>query len=278
MFKEAIRQFLYIPLVNLLIFLIWLLPNHSAGLAIIIITILIRFILLAPSRKAIQSQQRVKDLQPKIDAIRREFADNKQKQSVEIMSLYKRENVSMFGSCLPTLIQFPVLIALYYAFQNGLDPARQALLYDFVPHPEFIKTTFFGLELTKPDKTYILPVMAGLLQYLQTRMMMPKATKDSQKDPNFLLQKNMTLMFPIMTVVISRGFAAALPLYWVVSSAFSLVQQWLIMKKRKNTPVKTTAVETGYNPSLQSNNHQQIKIPETKEIKSGIEVVVRRKK
>lgn len=273
MFKEAIRQILYIPLVNLLILLIAIMPGHNAGLAIILLTIIIKLILLIPSRKAIQSQQRLKELQPQIDKIKRDFPNDRQKQSMEMMALYKRENVNMFGSCLPSLIQLPILLALYYAFRNGLDPARQKLLYDFIPHPDFIDKTFFGIDLTVPDHTYILPILAGIIQFIQTKMMMPKVTKENASDPNVAMQRNMVFMFPVLTVMISRSFAAALPLYWIISSLFSVVQQWLIVRKRPQTKSATVETHRGVSLSTQA----EINISESKEIKSGIELTVRRK-
>lgn len=287
MFKEAIRQFLYIPLVNLLIFLIWLIPGHSAGVAIIILTILIRLILVIPSRKATQSQLRMREIQPKVDEIRKLYPNDKQKQSLEMMDLYKRENVNMFGSCLPTLIQLPVLLALYYAFQNGLDPSRASLLYNFVPHSSVIDKTFFGIDLTKPDHTYILPVLAGAIQFIQTKMLTPKMTKDNKTDPSVAMQRNMVYIFPVMTVMISRSFAAALPLYWAVSSVFSVVQQYAIMKRSKQAQIGKSAVETQVlasqleernQKSTQDNSLNNIKpIQEGTQTKKGVELTVRKK-
>jgi len=277
--KEIIRQVLYIPLVNLLIFLIWLIPGHSAGAAIIILTVLIRFILIIPSRKATQSQLKMREIQPKVDEIRRLYPDDRQKQSLEMMELYKRENVNMFGSCLPMLIQLPVLLALYYAFSNGLDPSRVSLVYDFVPRAAVIDKTFFGIDLTKPDHTYILPILAGVIQFIQTKMMTPKRTKDNKTDPSVAMQQNMVYMFPILTIMISRSFAAALPLYWAVSSIFSTVQQYAIMKRsqqaHKNQPA---AVETRHGVSQIEERSDNIRpIKEGTQTKHGVELTVRRK-
>ena len=284
--KEIIRQVLYIPLVNLLIFLIWLIPGHSAGAAIIILTVLIRFILIIPSRKATQSQLKMREIQPKVDEIRRLYPDDRQKQSLEMMELYKRENVNMFGSCLPMLIQLPVLLGLYYAFSNGLDPSRVSLVYDFVPRAAVIDKTFFGIDLTKPDHTYILPILAGVIQFIQTKMMTPKRTKDNKTDPSVAMQQNMVYMFPILTIMISRSFAAALPLYWAVSSIFSTVQQYAIMKRsqqaHKNQPA---AVETRHGVSQTEDRREKREailgnirqIKEGSQTKHGIELTVRRK-
>ena len=277
--KEIIRQVLYIPLVNLLIFLIWLIPGHSAGAAIIILTVLIRFILIIPSRKATQSQLKMREIQPKVDEIRRLYPDDRQKQSLEMMELYKRENVNMFGSCLPMLIQLPVLLGLYYAFSNGLDPSRVSLVYDFVPRAAVIDKTFFGIDLTKPDHTYILPILAGVIQFIQTKTMTPKRTKDNKTDPSVAMQQNMVYMFPILTIMISRSFAAALPLYWAVSSIFSTVQQYAIMKRsqqaHKNQPA---AVETRHGVSQIEERSDNIRpIKEGTQTKHGVELTVRRK-
>lgn len=286
MFKEVVRQVLYIPIINLMIFLIWLLPNHNAGLAIIILTIIIRIILLIPSHKAIISQQKMRDIQPKVDEIKKLYPNNRQQQSIAQMELYKKEKINMFGSCLPTLIQLPVLIALYYAFKNGLDPSRHSLIYSFAPYPDFIDKTFFGIDLTLPDKTYILPILAGIFQFIQTKMMLPKFDKNNKPDASTAMQQNMTYMFPVMTVLISRNFAAALPLYWAISSIFSTIQQYLIVKKSKNNQTSSVLSSVETNSGLSKPTHEKpmtgdrlnIKpIQELSESKHGVEITIRKK-
>lgn len=251
-----------------------------------------------PSKKAIEGQKKLKEIQPEVDQIRQQYPNDRQKQSIEMMELYKKKNVSMFSSCLPTLIQLPVLIALYYAFSNGLDPSRQSLIYSFVPYPETINRYLFGIDLTNPDKTYILPIIAGAIQFIQTKMMTPKVTKSQKADPSVAMQQNMVYMFPILTVMISRSFAAALPLYWIVSSAFQTIQQYYLMKDQKkpieaNRSLRSDQLVAGgqseTDKKKESRNHpsttlgagkiaqgdNQIK-PST-EKKKGIELTVRRK-
>src|SRR3972149_8720304 len=145
--KYLLKLILYQPLYNALIFLVWLIPGHNVGLAIIILTVIIRLILLPSSMKATRQQKRMRDLQPEIQAIQARYKDDKAKQSQEIMAFYRENKINPLGSCLPLLIQLPILIILYYVFIHGLSTERFDLLYDFTPRPEVINTGFLGLNL-----------------------------------------------------------------------------------------------------------------------------------
>ena len=114
---DIIKTIIYYPLYNLLIFLAWLVPGHSLGWAIILMTLIIRVILLPPSIKAARAQVRLQMLQPEMNRIKKEIKDQ-QAQGKALMALYKKEGVSPFGSCLPMLIQLPIIFVLYRVFFN----------------------------------------------------------------------------------------------------------------------------------------------------------------
>lgn len=224
---------LYQPLLNMLVFLVWLIPNHSVGIAIILLTIIIRFILLIPSAKAVQAQKQIQELQPEIDRLKEKYKTDNQAQSKAIMDLYQRNKINPLGSCLPLLIQLPILIVLYYVFRYGLSPEHVNLIYSFVPRPDTINNAFLGINLSNPS--IYLAVAAGIFQFIQSKQMMPKQTVEKTDDKSAAFQKmfsgQMTFIMPIMTIIISMSLPAALALYWSVTSIFSIIQQWLILKK-----------------------------------------------
>ncbi|MCL5407160.1 MAG: YidC/Oxa1 family membrane protein insertase [Patescibacteria group bacterium] len=263
--KYVLKLILYKPLFNALIFLVWLMPYHNVGLAIIILTIIIRLILLPSSMKATRQQKRMRDLQPEITALQEKYKDDKQKQSQELMAFYKKNNVNPLGSCLPLLIQLPILLVLYYVFINGLSTSRFDLLYQFTPRPEFINTWFLGLDLAKPDK-FILPVIAGVLQYFQSRQLTPPSTGEKGQEMQAMIGKQMMYLMPLFTVIIAGRLPAALPLYWAVTTLFAVVQQWWVFRS-----------PNGISKSKFQISKKTKEIPATTK-KRGVEVTVRKKK
>jgi YidC/Oxa1 family membrane protein insertase len=269
--KSIISAVLYQPLLNALIFLVWLVPGHNVGWAIIILTIIIRIILLPSSMNATRQQKKMRDLQPEISELQSKYKDDKQKQSQELMKFYKEKKINPLGSCLPLLVQMPILIILYYVFQNGLDTSRFSLLYSFMPQPEYIKTVFFGLDLAKPDK-WVLPIIAGALQFVQGWQITPHTPKGEKKEkgPEMaqMMTKQMLYLMPLFTIFIAGKLQAALPLYWIVTSVFTIVQQWYVLRD-KNDKLQISNVK--------SKQERKEEKRDKKARKHGVEVTVRKK-
>lgn len=238
MFESIINFFyiiLYQPLFNALVLLYDYVPGHDFGVAIIFLTLIIRFILYPISVKAVSSQKGLQKLQPKILEVQKKYKDEKEKQAKEILELYKTEKINPFSGLLLAIIQIPILIALYRVFWNGLNPKELIALYGFVQNPGHINALFMHLiDLSKPN--LIFAVLAGLAQYFQTKMLMPKteALKTKNKaEPDFsaIMQKQMVYFLPAFTVIILFNLPSALGLYWTVSGLFSIIQQYFIFKK-----------------------------------------------
>jgi len=228
--------FLYYPLFNSLVVIYNYLPGHDFGLAIIVLTILIKVILYPVSVRAINSQKALQKLQPKLQEIQKKYKDDKEKQAKEQLELYRTEKINPFSGLLLAVAQFPILIALYRVFWNGLKPEELSHLYNFVSNPVSINTIFFGLiDLSKPN--LIFAILAGILQYFQTKMMMPDSGRGQikAKDMASMMQKQMLYFFPILTVVILLSLPSALGLYWTVSSLFSILQYIILNKKEKKS-------------------------------------------
>jgi YidC/Oxa1 family membrane protein insertase len=225
---------LYQPLFNGLVLLYNYVPGHDFGIAIIFLTLIIRIILFPLSLKAVKSQNSLQKLQPKMQEVQKQYKDDKEKQAKAMLELYKTEKINPFSGLFLALIQLPILITLYRVFWNGLNPKELAGLYSFVANPGQINALFFHLiNLSKPN--IIFAVLAGLTQYFQTKMMMPQnAVKSKNGDPDFsqVMQKQMTYFLPVFTVIILFGLPSALGLYWTVSGLFSIVQQYIILKKK----------------------------------------------
>ncbi|OGM89656.1 hypothetical protein A3J77_00870, partial [Candidatus Wolfebacteria bacterium RBG_13_41_7] len=148
-------------------------PGHDLGVAIILLTIIIKLILLPLSKKSLTSQKKLQDLQPQIDELKRKYKDKKEEMGKAMMQLYKDNKVNPFSSCLPLLIQLPFLFAVFRVFQNGLNDGALNLIYSFIPRPDAIDTIAFGfMDLSK--RSIALAILAGLAQFWQTKMLMTK--------------------------------------------------------------------------------------------------------
>lgn len=233
--KSIISKILYQPLFNALIFLVWLMPYHNIGIAIIILTIILRIILLPSSAKSIVAQKQMQALQPELDKIKALHKDNREAQSKATMDLYQRNKINPLGGCLPLLIQLPILIVLYYVFRSGLDTSHFNLLYSFMPKPEYMNDIFLGIKLSNPS--IYLAVVAGLLQFWQSKQMAPKkpinaaGKADKSTQLQGMITNQFTYIMPVFTIMIAMRLPAALALYWSVTSLFSIAQQWWFARK-----------------------------------------------
>lgn len=197
------------------------------------------------SQKSIKSQKALQDLQPQLKAIQKKHKNDKEKTAQATMKFYKENKINPLGSCLPMLIQFPILIALYRVFRDVVGSSKLESLYTFVSNPGTIDPMFLGLvDLSKPER-FVLPILAGLLQFVQTKMLM-KQKKDQGQDQQKqkggmegiqgMLGNQMMYLMPLVTVFFSFTLPAGLPLYWIVTTIIAIIQQWLIIKKSKINP------------------------------------------
>ena len=229
----------YQPVLNLLVFLYNIIPGHDLGLAIISLTIIIKLILLLPSRQSIKSQKALQDLQPKIEEIKKKHKDNKEAMGRAMMELYKKEKVNPFSSCLPLLIQLPFLWAVFRVFQDGLNGESLNLAYSFISRPESLESMSFGMvDLSQPNA--VLAVLAGLAVFWQAKMMVvkrPEVKSSGAKDENMMaiMNKQMVYFMPVITVFFCLKFPSGLALYWLTTTILTGLQQ-LYMFKHKNSP------------------------------------------
>lgn len=238
MITNLFNVLLYQPLFNALVILYVYLPGHDFGVAVIVLTLLIRFALYPLMAQSIRSQKTLSELQPKIQEIQKKYKDNKQEQGRAMMELYQREKFNPFSGCLPLLVQLPILWALYRVFWKGFDPDHFDFIYSFLPHPDSINQTFFGLvDLSAPN--IVFAVLAGILQFVQSKMILPKSKnqssgQDQMSQMSNMMQKQMVFMMPLFTVFILWKLPSAIGLYWITTTLFSIVQQYLIYKPAKN--------------------------------------------
>lgn len=243
MISSIFTTLLYQPLLNLLVYFYNLVPGHDLGIAIIILTIIIRLILYPLSAKSIKSQKSLQKLQPEIDKIKKKFKDDKEKMSKETMDYYRKNKINPLSSCLPLLIQFPVLIGIFRVLRDGINnPESLNLLYSFVNNPGKLDPSFLGFMDLGVRNVY-LAVIAGAAQFWQSRMLLKKrkTQKQVKKSTSAMgdiassMSSQMAYVMPVLTVFIALSFPAGLSLYWVVTTLFAIVQQKIIFSRKEKT-------------------------------------------
>mgnify|MGYP001590350004 CR=1 FL=1 len=174
-------------------------------------------------------------IQPEIQRIQHDHKNDREKQAQALMALYKQHKVNPFSGFFLILIQLPILIVLYRLFLAGLTTESFVNLYSFLTPPAEIHNISLGLIDLKA-RSIVIVVLAAALQYLQGKLSLPKRSGSAQDDsPTARMARNMILIGPVLSIVILINLPAAIGIYWLTSSAFSIVQQLLINKKlRKN--------------------------------------------
>ena len=228
------NEILYRPLLNLL-FLIYNFTVADLGVAIIVLTIIIRLVLLPLFYKSAKDQTIIQKITPRIKELQKIHKEDKERQVQEIMKVYKEHKVNPFSGFVLLLIQLPILIALYRVFLKGFSKDILSQLYSFVSAPSSIHTMFLGIVDLNVRNVWIV-VFAGVFQYLQTKLMLAVAKQkvgepDKMADMATKMSRNLMIMGPLLTVVILYPLPAAVGLYWLTTSVFSVIQQVIINKR-----------------------------------------------
>jgi len=230
---------LYQPLFNLLVWLYNTASFGDLGVAIILLTLVIKIILFPLAQKSIHSQRALQKLQPKMEELKVQYKDNREELSKAMMNLYKQEKINPLSSCLPLLIQLPILIAVYQVFIHGLKNGSLDMLYPFVQNPGQLNVLAFGF-LDLSQKNVILGVLAAAAQYWQSKMMISKQVK--AQGTAAMMNQQMLYMIPGFTIVLSFTLPSGLMLYWLATTVFSIIQQEIFIKrKEKKEPAATVS-------------------------------------
>lgn len=223
------NQFIYQPILSTLLWL-YQATGHNLGFAIILLTLVVRVILIPFTLPQLRSAKKMALLKPELDALKKKHGHDAKLFQQKQLEFYKTRGVNPAAGCLPFIAQFIVLIALYQVFMKTLGGDGMGE----------INATFLLWDLKSKDTTYILPVLAGLLQFVMSLTILPAVENQPEKRPGNAeqkqdvaematsMQQQMVFMMPIMTVIFSIQFPSGLALYWVITTAFSLAQQLMV--------------------------------------------------
>ncbi len=184
------------------------------GLAIVILTLLIKLLFFKLTERQYKSMARMRKLQPRIEKLKERYGEDRQKMSAAMMEMYKTEKVNPLGGCLPILVQIPIFIALYWVLLESVE-LRQAPFFAWIQ------------DLSSPDPYFVLPLINGIAMIATQRM-----TPSPGMDP---MQRKMMNALPFVFSIMFAFFPAGLVLYWATNAVISLAQQWFITKRIENT-------------------------------------------
>lgn len=246
------ETFFISPLANGLI-LFYKLFGGNLGLAIIFFSLALKHVLNPLSKKQLESAQKMKDLAPKLEKLKKKYKNDKQKMAQAQADFYKEQGINPLGGCLPQIFQLVILIAFFGVFTRTLYPGVNSiegfnkLLYPALQFSEgeVLNTNFLGQDVTEPDVfrvegiSFPLPgpllFLAAIAQFMSVKIMQPfieaaerkaKKTKGAGDDMQVAMQQSMTYTFPILTLFIGVKFPAGLALYWLVFSIYQVAQQY----------------------------------------------------
>lgn len=218
------NEILFRPLFNITVFLYNILPWNDFGLAIVVLTVMIKLAFLPLTVKSIKSQKKLSQLNPKIQQIKEKYKNDSKAQSEATLALYRESGINPLAGCLPLLIQIPILIGLYQAFVVGLKPESLGMLYDFIKDPGTINQTSFWF-INIGSKMPALAILAGGLQFIQSKKSAQMQAAGGTAPEMKALNSQMLYFFPVMVIVIGWNLPAGLLLYWLATTLFSIVEQ-----------------------------------------------------
>jgi YidC/Oxa1 family membrane protein insertase len=241
MFSTIWHTFFFDPVYNGLIFFIDVVPGGDVGVAIILITIVVKIILLPLSIKAAKTQVVMREIEPRLKALREEIKD-RQAQAQAMMAVYKEVGINPFVSIVLLFIQIPILIALYLSVYSGggvaLPEINTDVLYGFIPTPETISMMLFGIQ-DITARSLPLALLAGITQYIHAAMTIPKpGPRDPDAKPSFKedmtrnMQLQMRYMMPVIIFFVAYTISAAIALYFAVSSIMMIGQEYVVRRHR----------------------------------------------
>jgi len=234
-FSTIFNTALYQPILNLLIWLYGIIGNF--GVAIIVLTLIIKILLNPLNRRALESQKMMMEIQPRIKEIQNKFKD-KEQQGREMLKLYQETKFNPFSGIFLLFLQLPVLWALFRVFQSGLDFEKTSgLLYSFVSLPQAINPYFLTINLAEPS--IFLAAITAIVQYIQTKtaaLPQPESkekSKDQMEQVSQMVQKQTMLFIPAFTFFILFNLPSAIALYWSLTTILNIIQQRQIFKKHE---------------------------------------------
>lgn len=241
------HTFFYDPIYNILILFIDIIPGGDIGLAIVATVVVVKMILLPISIRAAKTQKVMREIEPKLKALREDHKDDREAQARAMMEVYREAGLNPFASFFLILLQIPLFIALYFSVVSLLNTDEAGItaisfdpdfLYSFIPVPETATSMMLGI-IDVAERSWILALLAGITMFIQMKLTLPAlppreegAEPDLKEDFMRNMQVQMKYVMPVIIVGVSFTFAATVALYFVVSNLTAIAQEFWVRKHR----------------------------------------------
>lgn len=222
---------LYQPLINALVFLYQSIAFEDLGVAIIMLTVIIRVIFLPLFQKAMRQQTVIQTLRPELEKIDKEYEGDLEKKGRAQMELYKKHQVNPFSMFFILFLQIIILIPLFQIFYDAPGSLSPKEFYSFISAPEVFNHSFLGVIDLKVQ-SLVLIIIASLLQYVQTKL---NLSVQKNVTP---MSKNLAIIGPVIIVAVLWSAPSAVWLYLLASNLFSLIQQIVVNRQLKEGELK----------------------------------------
>lgn len=245
MISSIFNVVFYEPLYNILIFLSSIVPGHDLGIAIILLTLVVRFAFFPFSHKALHTQKKLKSLEPEMNKLKEKHKTNPEEQGRAMMALYKEHGVNPFSGIAVIFIQLPLFFALYWIARDNLASVA-TIAYSFVTPPAEISRLFLGLiDITSSN--IFLALLAGLTYFVQAQLSIPPpAPKVEGQELSFGAEFARGMSFqtryliPIVITIAGFQLGAAVLLYWITTNLFTISHE-LIVRRKAQAIISPTA-------------------------------------
>jgi len=233
MILNFLHAVIYDPLYNALIFFVDKVPGHDIGIAVVLLTIVVRIILFPLAKKAVESQLAMKKIAPEMEAIKAKYKNDAAQQSKAVFALYKERGVHPLAGFGILLLQLPVLFALYYIFvRSGLPEIQTDILYSFINAPAAVDMRFLGFVDMAATHNLVLAGLVSVSQFIYSRLSMGKTQNDSPVEAS--LSKDLARSFdfqaryvmPLIIGAVGYFFPAVFSLYMVTANIFMIGQEF----------------------------------------------------
>jgi YidC/Oxa1 family membrane protein insertase len=235
--------YLYVPIYNLLVFLVDVVPGGDIGLAVVLATIIVKLVVMPLSLRAAHTQKQMKLIEKDLKAVREKHKDNRELQAKEMLALYRENNIKPFASIIGVLIQIPIVLTLYFVFaRDALVNIDPSLLYSFVPFPQVISPLFLGI-FEVAGNSIVLALIAAAAQFVLARLSIPvpksekgvKTTATEDFGRMMAIQARFVLPLIIGAVAYTSG---AIALYFITSSLVGILQEYVVRRMKHPAPQK----------------------------------------
>jgi YidC/Oxa1 family membrane protein insertase len=243
MFSGLFHNFLYLPIYNLLVFLVDVIPGGDVGIAVVLATVIVKLVLMPLSLRAVTTQRRMKLIEPKLKELKEKYKSDRERQAKEMLALYREHEIKPFSSILGILIQLPIVIALYFVFSReallNIDPA---LLYSFVPVPTAVSPLFLGV-FPVVEGSIALAVIAALAQFAHAHLSVPLTKKvegekrSTAEDLGHMMALQARFVLPFIIGVIGFITSGAVAIYFITSSLVGILQEFVVRNMKHPEPV-----------------------------------------